>query len=162
MSTVSPIDLSAIDPKNGDKLSPNLHRFLRHRRSWSMIQRGTTYRSKDGALYFGFTDERDFLGAQLMSILVKGARAQTYCFINGKDFTPAPEVMAEYLRIGRCAFDPAHWHSFQNSEGRYVTKGNRRTCQWCGAIHRLIKKKRTVTDTFWKPVTAPASPKATP
>jgi hypothetical protein len=148
------ITLSAIAPTKHPRYSPNFAAFLAKPRNRIYRERGyVAAKLMNGRpiLFFGFHDDGDFIGANLTTILCNGTKTVTYSFLDGKSYRKQDGVLDTYVQIGRCAFDPQHTEHYRHSEGRFVTKGNRRTCTWCGAVFTLKKTKRVVIDTHWIP-----------
>lgn len=55
----------------------------------------------------------------------------------------------KYLQIGRCAVDPKHQQYFINGAGRWKQTGKKRTCQWCGQVQTMTKKKEVIIHEIW-------------
>lgn len=140
-------DLKAINPKDGDKFSPNLYRFMRSRKG----DRGMfeLYREKStGYLYLGYGDDENwFYGVMLNRVLCLGSQAQVFAHPKGHNFEHVPGFWAEYRKIGRCAIDKEHDTYFAGDCNRWLYRdADRRTCNWCG--FRQERKERIVTKTI--------------
>ncbi len=73
------LDIKAISPKNGDKYSPNLYKFLTSSRREITAMYGQVYRDKQGILWLGHRDEDGwFMGARLIAVLCQGRRVGTF------------------------------------------------------------------------------------
>ncbi len=142
------LDLGLINPKRGDKYSPNLFRFLKKHRS--LAQYGWVWKDPEGMRWLGYIHDGDFIGCRLMSALCGWGDVACYPQVQFvasldvvKDFWP------QYVAIGRCAIDPAHTEAFLSAENRFADRGDTRTCNWCGTQQYRQTKKRTVIETVW-------------
>jgi hypothetical protein len=139
------LNLKNINPKNGDKYSPNLFKFLTSNRRKVAATYGRVYRDKQGVLWLGFRDEEDwFMGARLMAVLCNGRKEETFAHppAMGRALVEVRGFWGRYVRDGRCAIDKAHDMDFMGDKRRWSIKGNFRSCQWCGRIRQ--KKERFV------------------
>lgn len=107
-----------------------------------------------GTLMIGYPgdsgNDRGFVGVRLIAVLCNGVRAGSYYYIG---VTPMLEEVEgfwdHYLKVGRCAIDPAHRECFMGD--RYSLEGDTRTCLWCGVMHERVLTARTVFDESWQP-----------
>ena len=133
--------LAAINPRNGPQFSPNLYRFLKRRgQTWATTCR--VYLDMDGILRIGLLlEDGCFHGAWLMGVLCYGPREQVWEHPPGSlgDLREITDFWADYMRIGRCAIDPAHKQSFIGDESRWAIHGNERSCLWCGNAHQRLE-----------------------
>ncbi len=154
MSTTPIVKPSDISPTKGDKFSPRLYNYLRHRRMQVDPDMRKVYRGKNGVLYIGFvSNDYWFTGSRLISVLcgVHSAgriasypkAAQVWNLKEVKNFWP------RYLKVGRCAIDPKHERSFIGDAGRYTRKGNKRTCQWCGQVQQMKIEREVIKHERW-------------
>lgn len=95
--------------------------------------------------------DQGFVGVRLMAVLCQGGKAGSFYYLG---MTPMLEEVKgfwdAYLKIGRCAIDPAHKEGFMGD--RYSSEGDTRTCLWCGAKHERVITPRTVFGESWNPV----------
>lgn len=105
-----------------------------------------------GALLLGFRDERFLTGTRLMAALGRGAKAEDAAYPVGSGVEEVEGFWDNYLRLGRCAIDPAHQDRFQTD--RFDERYNSRVCRWCG--HAQFKRvvPRIEYDTSWISVTS--------
>jgi len=147
------LDLKSINPKNGDKYSPNLFKFLTSNRREIAATYGQVYRDKQGVLWLGFRDEEEwFMGARLMAVLCSGRRADTFAYppSMGRALVEVKGFWARYVADGRCAIDKAHDMYFVNDNARWSVKGNVRTCLWCGLVkQKKVRFVKKVTSHQW-------------
>jgi len=127
------LDIKAIDPKNGDKYSPNLHAWVKR----SRYGLPDVFRNHEGALYIGVKDTNTedgewFTGAQLNSVLCNGLRTASYAYPpnQAEKLTLVEGFWEDYTERGRCAIDPTHLVWFLGY--RWTVDGDKRTCNWCG------------------------------
>lgn len=148
--------LADIDPKRGEKFSPNLYAWLKKQtgprgfhRTMPAVFRGVAPKTEvDGHPFIGWMNAcgchpAELTGARLNSVLCFGAKQETGCWF-GLRLEPWPDFWSQYLAIGRCALDPAHEEIFASADGRYVFEGDSRVCTWCGAKHRLERWEETI------------------
>lgn len=158
---------SHLAPDRSPSFSPNLFRWLSRQGHFFQdgglaegvfrVRPGTATAKTFGAgrLFIGrplgeYPGDADFSGVRLMSALCDGARAGRWCFSGmAPDLEEVPEFWDRYLKIGRCAIDPAHQEHFSGGE-RYRLEGNRRTCLWCGATQHRHVTRRVVEDVSWR------------
>lgn len=107
------LELGSIDPKQHDRFSPNLFKFLKARSVFARL--GQVYRDQDGVLWLGFEDSPFFVGVRLMEILCQGTKAQTAAYPNFWPLDRVENFWPEYLEVGRCAIDPMHKEHFRNA-----------------------------------------------
>lgn len=144
--TVTPAWLRSIAPPNHPKYSPNLHRWLkknaRNRKPPGIFVGAGGVEGFDGHLFIGWLNTcgchpDDLTGSRLWQVLGSGGRAIVGVWVGRGHFVEQkPDFWGDYLRIGRCAVDPKHEHSFIGDETRFVEEGDVRTCTWCGAVQR--------------------------
>lgn len=80
----------------------------------------------------------------------------TYTGVAGK-MRSADDVEAEYLRVGRCAFDREHEVAF--TDDRWEALGEElRRCRWCGKEATLVNEVRIIKR--WRMVTSPLTAEA--
>ena len=101
-----------INPKNDDKFSPNLYRFLTYRkRHLTNVFQDT----KTGSYYIGLRDENGiWIGAQLMAVFCFGGRAETFSYptsvtIKWKEVTEW--FWTKYFEVGKKIYDLPEWRS---------------------------------------------------
>jgi hypothetical protein len=147
------IDLNSINPKNGDKYSPNLFKLLTNKRREIAATYGQVYRDKQGVLWLGYRDEEDwFMGARLIAVLCNGRKTDTFAHppAMGRALVAVKDFWKRYVADGRCAIDKAHDMWFVGDASRWQVKGKLRTCLWCGRVQqkkvRFVKK---VTSEQW-------------
>lgn len=149
------LDLAAIAPNKGTRFSPNLHRWLsardKSRRAWM----SRVYRDADGTLWIGFLDAGEFFGTKLYSVLCNGAQQDTACWVNLRGLAELPDFWAQYMRVGRCAIDPAHERSFIGDDTRWLVRDDTRSCQWCGGAQQVLRRWTEVVERQeWRASTA--------
>lgn len=133
--------LKKISPKNGEKYSLNLYRFLKRNPQYHHA-----YRDREGVLYIGYMDEGFFHGHRIGIIL--SGRKQTYCYTDTSGWRELKNFWVRYLRIGRCAIDHKHLYDF---DGRYKLIGKTvRQCLWCGAKMKLRRWTEKVKRSKWE------------
>lgn len=143
------LDLSAIDPRNGSKYSPNLLKWLRKRRWWKG-EDARVYRADDNRLYIGVFDREGFFsGSNLQAVLCRGRQCESGCY--GRiDIKEVVDFWERYVAIGRCAIDTDHRQHFVGDETRWLVEGNRRSCQWCGnCVQELREREEIVVRREW-------------
>jgi hypothetical protein len=146
-------DLSAINPANGDKYSPNLYKWLR-KRIKSRDEDIRVYALKDellgDRLFIGSFYDGEFHGTQLGEVLRRGTKAEICCYVGRLKFMEVPDFWQRYLAIGRCAIDTKHTGWFMGDESRFIENGDTRTCQWCGAAQYRKRWTETVERMRWE------------
>lgn len=137
--------LAEINPKKGDRYSPNLHAYLK-KISQHVVPLQRVYRDANGSIWLGWIDEEAcFVGAHLNGVLCNGAEAQRVIrgAYSGRDFVKSlKEVQGfweKYEKSGWCAIDPEHKTPFVG-DTRWNTKGNTRTCLWCGQCKQKLEE----------------------
>jgi len=141
--------IELINPKNGDKYSANLYKYLKkYKRSKHDVYRN----SEDSSLWIGYFDEHTFfIGAKMASVLCEGGKAFRACF--PPSFFTLPVLISDfwenYQKIGRCAIDSKHERCFIGGE-RWSKNGNVRTCLWCGHVQYLKQWTETVERNAWE------------
>jgi hypothetical protein len=149
-----------IAPTHSPAYSPNLHLYLRVHgvflREGGLLD--AVYKVKPGtkaaqwfnaeALLIGHIADNLFTGSRLMSALCDAHYADRASYPCGVDGLELQEDFWErYLKVGRCAVDPAHAETFQGS--RFDESDDARTCSWCGHHQRKVLVPRIVHDTTW-------------
>jgi len=76
------LDVRAVDPRNGAKYSPNLHKWLTMRSKTHHAWTSRVYRDDAGTLWIGMLDLGDLIGARLMNVLCYGTKAESCCWVN--------------------------------------------------------------------------------
>jgi hypothetical protein len=133
--------LKKINPKNGEKYSLNLFRFLKRNPQYHHA-----YRDREGVLYLGYLLEGLFHGQRIGQIL-SGSR-HNYCYVGPIRWRELKGFWPKYLRIGRCLLDPKHTHDHKD---RYQPVGKTgRQCQWCGAKMKLRRWTEKVKRSRWE------------
>lgn len=92
-----------------------------------------------------FTQEGDFVGSRVGTVLGRGARSTVGSYAKSKSWKPIKGFWAAYERLGVCVLDKDHSWYWE----RWDEKKNRRTCKWCGREERLVtvvKRERV-----WRP-----------
>ena len=152
---MTPQEIQAFSPENGDKYSPNLFQWLRKNAGGvfdiqvvTRLDRPATHHPLR-RLYVGFFYDGDFNGVALMRVLAEGRLAQSLCH-TASVFEPLPDFWERYKAVGRCAIDVAHDMDFLNAESRFQTCGDARTCNWCGAKQHLEREEITRVRETWK------------
>jgi len=59
---------------------------------------------------------------------------------------------SRYLEIGRCALDADHQKFFVGDTGRFIQKGHKRTCQWCGQVQTMQIEREIIKHERWSNV----------
>jgi hypothetical protein len=141
--------LDAIRPTNGTKFSPNLFRwaYKHQHRDLRVYMRSGKREGLPDMLYIGDFYDGDFIGMHLIRVLCQGIALQELCYLSGT-FTEVPDFWERYVKIGRCAIDTNHqmrWMPFDCNVQRYEIEGDKRVCQWCGAVQ--IRRKRSEVKT---------------
>lgn len=143
-----------INPSKSDKFSLRLYNFMRNPRIKESDYMKTVHRDKEGILWIGSIDKSGwFTGARLMAILCGVDSAKRMgCYPNAQSLWKLKEVKSfwpRYLKIGRCAIDPDHKHYFVGGTGRFVQKGKKRTCQWCGQVQSMRIEREVIKHERW-------------
>jgi len=123
--TPNNLDLKLINPKNGDKYSPNLYKFLTSNRHSIAAIYALIYRDSQGVLWLGYRDEEGwFMGVRLMAALCSGRRADTFAYPPkfGQTLVEVKGFWMRYIRDGRCAIDKAHDMYFVGDKTRWEVK----------------------------------------
>jgi hypothetical protein len=158
------LTLKQLAPAKSASFSPNLYRWMRAKAHFygdgGVLQ--TVYRVKPdtqlaqeygaGTLMIGYPgdsgSDQGFVGVRLMAVLCQGVMADSFYYLG---MTPMLEEVDgfwdTYLKIGRCAIDPAHLEHFQSDRFREHVNG--RECLWCGHLQRKVVTSRVVHDTAW-------------
>lgn len=139
------IDIAKIDPKNGNKFSPNLFKFIKSKTYYGLYK---VYKDNKGVLYIGVVDNDYgdgfwFAGALLMQVLCLGRGATTYArAVSYKDnnFMEVAGFWDEYYKNGRCAIDGGHARSFIGDDDRWNKSGDKRECVWCGNFSQVLRR----------------------
>lgn len=152
MATQSPtIDVAAVNPANGDKYSPNLYKWLKKFRQYNFgIYENSGASMFRGSLFIGSIDVPWFDGTHLRTVLCRGTKATMYAYVGAHLFKELPDFWPRYIEIGRCAIDTDHIQRFVGDDNRYVTVGDTRTCQWCGASQHLRRWQEVVEREQWE------------
>ena len=148
---------AAIRPKLKPSYSPNLHKWLAH---WSKhhpqhLVPGV-WRCEQGMLRIGYQSRTDneredcgFIGVRLNAVLCNGVSANKergwFTNLGPGNMTEIDDFWPRYIAIGRCAIDTEHKTSFVGDDDRYTTAADIRTCNWCGARHRVRIEIQTHT-----------------
>lgn len=156
--------IKQLAPAKSASFSPNLYRWMRAKahfyKGGGVLE--TVYRVKPntqlakeygaGTLLIGYPgdagSDQGFAGVLLMSVLCQGVMAGSFYYLG---MTPMLEEVEgfwdTYLKIGRCAIDPAHQEHFHSTRFREHDDG--RECLWCGHHQRKVITPRVVHDTTW-------------
>lgn len=146
--------LEKIKPRNAkvsDKYSANFYAFVRtHKHYLTVLQHGPS-----GDLYLtdaNWNDPEDnwncIMGAKVWMILcgqkVGPGAGFTGCWAgvlkkDCEDITAS--FWPDYIKRGRCVFDPTHDGWLMNGESRFTKFGNNCRCNWCGKWFRKKIKK---------------------
>jgi hypothetical protein len=157
------LTLDLINPKISDKYSPNLFKWVKETTKakplFYLVENLVAYRDKHGGIYVGYTspnsceaDKNWISGMPLGQVLGSGnlpSRWRLFA-IETAGMTQLKNFWKEYSKHGRCAIDKQHARWFIGDETRWLTKGNTRSCQWCGkAKQRLVKRKEVIIHEDW-------------
>lgn len=154
------INLSAINPRNHPKYSPNLYRWLSHpdRKNSYLFGKIDLYRSSYCGLWIGYIDPEElngyteFLAAKLNSVLCNGSK-EKWGWRNSAGMVKVEGFWQKYEAIGRCAIDQSHEMVFIGDQTRWRQDGNTRHCQWCGQVtQRLHTWTEVVAREAWRNV----------
>lgn len=148
------LDLRAIDPRNGEKYSPNLYVWLSKSDDKMRAWASRVYRDADGSLFVGWLCEDSpggFAGSRMDRVIPRGCKAEIlwYPLLVLEEI---PDFWDRYTAVGRCAIDVDHTMSFIGGENRWKQTGDTRECQWCGAKQRLERWTETVEREAWRAV----------
>ena len=143
--------LAIINPKNGDRYSPNLYRWLKHRQRKHRAWTSRVYVDAYGVKWIGMIKPGlCFSGCRLMAVLCNGCREQSFAYLLNRKFTGGlveiPDFWENYALTGRCAVDPEHTEHFRNDDTRWQYDGNHRRCLWCGEFSQILKKWQETVD----------------
>lgn len=158
-----PFDLSEVKPAvagRSDKYSWNLYRWLRKQskdRWWPHIG---VYRPPATEpcrrLIVGYRPPSEggwIYGSYMNSVLCSGTK-EIYAFAPPTLLATYDDITAEfwadYLRIGRCIFDPNHTWGMIGDEARFSSLSpSKRRCNWCGAtMHRHTRREVKTVETW--------------
>jgi len=144
------IDLDRIDPKHGDKFSPNLHAWLKAKDRREVVAEGGIYifGSDDPVLYIGHIFDGELQGARLLSVMTR-PREIMGCYSTFGEPVEVADFFERYYAIGRCAVDPKHAIAFESKLGRWEEKGDRRECRWCGQKQWRDTRIKIVRREIW-------------
>lgn len=131
-----------VEPPHSDKFSRMIYNWVRRNRKKYGIQIFCLQRSTvDGSfrpwdcgtaaradIYIGSNDGQYVIGANLASIRTFSGKA-TAVPVTPHTIEITQWFWSEYVKRGRCVFDPTHEGFMTNIEGRYDTLGK---CLWCG------------------------------
>ena len=146
-------------PSKSEAFSPNLHKYLKEHAHFFRdggildgvykVLPDTKAASQFGAgsLLLGYPDEGFFTGARLMSVLCLGREAERCAYPCGSGLKFLDGFWDNYLRVGRCAIDPAHRENLLAERFREHATG--RECLWCGHQQRKVVIPRVVHETSW-------------
>jgi hypothetical protein len=146
------LDIKSIHPKNGDKYSPNLHKYLMGKRRSIAAIYATVYQDRNGSIWLGYRDEENwFMGARLITVLCSGSRTDTLAYPPsfGRGLIEVKGFWKQYVAHGRCAIDKEHDMFFIGDDNRWDVTGNRRHCKWCGKMHQ---ERKSITETKVKEI----------
>lgn len=134
------LDLSAIDPRNGAKYSPNLYGFLSSRKNRIIAKCARVYADTEGVLWVGYQDDDYLIGARLMHVLCEGSRARVFAYAHIGALSELEDFWMRYVADGRCAIDPDHKTYFIGDETRWSGGGTERCCIWCGKARQRLER----------------------
>ena len=159
--------IASVDPKVHEKYSPNFYKFLSRlpaylkegKLEFYIRQYKADGESEPGQLTLGYAgDSEGHTEVRVIQVLclsrVPREVSRMFNTVYDPDknmtWTPFPEMWADYMRCGRCAFDPHHNRSFSNNMNRWDFKdADHRTCNWCGLQQVRKKIRRVVYDSVW-------------
>lgn len=145
------LDIKAIHPRNGDKYSPNLHKWLTNTRRRTWLPDIRLYRNPEMTLYIGHIDQGILSGSNLAEVLYKGSKAKIWGYMGIDDLVEVFDFWPRYMADGRCAIDPEHAISFIDDKTRWLKHDGKRTCQWCWKVtQELIYWTETVEHREWR------------
>lgn len=143
------LDLSAINPKNGSKFSPNLYKWLSKKSSPHRAWSSRVYKDKDGILWIGILEKRELIGSMLIGVLCNGTKEGTAAW-QKIDAVEIKDFWTRYREIGRCAIDAEHSMYFIGDDSRWSINGDSRSCLWCGNANQVMKRwTETLARTAW-------------
>ena len=134
------LDVRAVDPRNGAKYSPNLHRWLTMRNKKHHAWTARVYRNDAGVLWIGMLDNGDIFGARLMNVLCYGTKAESACWVGMRGLVEVTDFWPRYVTDGRCAIDTEHRNSFVGDDTRWTQNGDMRACLWCGKGQQVLAR----------------------
>ena len=134
------LDVGAVDPRNGAKYSPNLHRWLTMRNKKHHAWTSRVYRDHGGMLWIGMLDLGDLIGARLMNVLCYGTKAESFCYVGMRGLVEVTDFWPRYVADGRCAIDTEHRKSFVGDDTRWTQDGDTRACLWCGKARQVLTR----------------------
>jgi hypothetical protein len=134
------LDVRAVDPRNGAKYSPNLHRWLTMRSKKHHAWTSRVYRNESGMLWIGMMDLGDLIGARLMNVLCYGTKAESFCYVGMRGLVEVADFWPRYVADGRCAIDTAHREYFIGDDTRWTQDGDTRACLWCGKTRQVLER----------------------
>lgn len=148
-----------VNPKLDGKFSPafftwfkRLEKQYGHRDPKWMF-----YRAKEGwrkgQVYFGFHDEGSTSVGSIHQALTRRWNGPFPCLHHclPRQWKPEPKLWAQYLKIGRCVFDPEHVWIHADSPRFNLLSKNRRKCRWCGQLQKRVTKKVVRIQESWQP-----------
>lgn len=146
------LDVHAVDPRNGVRYSPNLHRWLTSRKRKHRTWTSRVYRDADGVLWVGMlVDFGDLIGAKLYAVLCNGSQEESACWVNLDGLVEVADFWPRYVRDGRCAIDPEHARHFVGDDTRWSVSGDTRACLWCGKAQQVLARwTETVERQEWR------------
>ena len=151
MAKQNGIDVKAINPRNGEKYSPNLYKWLTLRTMAYRKHISRVYGAEDGTLWIGYIEDGELFGSRLISVLCNGSKEQTACWVNLGHLVEVADFWPRYVADGRCAIDQNHNMLFVGDESRWKVDGDTRHCQWCGKATQVLKKwTETVERQKWE------------
>jgi hypothetical protein len=165
-----PITLADIDPARHERYSPNLHAWIdkhtRHLRSkerkrpWPKVLFEPEDAEEKRRPLIVWNDcschPSMYTGASIGAVLCFGIeRNAPFGSFVIPDAVEWEGFWEEYLRIGRCVFDPKHSEFFSGAKKRFIEIGDDRTCAWCGASQRRERYEATVKKERWVMTTDP-------
>lgn len=155
------MNIKSIDPKYGDKYSPNIFKWIngttKTRPLFYLVANLVAYQDDWGSIYIGYkspheADKNWISGLPLGQVLCSGylkSRWQLFA-IKTAGMTQIKNFWEDYIKDGRCAIDKEHARGFIGDETRWITNGNTRACQWCGkAEQKLVKRKEVIIHEDW-------------
>jgi hypothetical protein len=145
------LDVRAVDPRNGGKYSPNLHKWLTMRSRKHHAWTSRVYRDSDGVMFIGMMDNGDLIGARLMNVLCYGTKAESYCYTKTGGMFEVADFWPRYMVDGRCAIDTEHRACFVGDDTRWTQDGDTRACLWCGKVQQVLMRwTETVERKEWR------------
>ena len=149
-----PVDLRAIEPRNGPQYSPNLYRWMKSiSKDWRDVAR--VFTGSDGYLFIGHCFDDNFCGAKMNTVLCNGVKAMPFSYPASVVSHEIHDFWPEYERIGRCAIDKEHTQYFIGDETRWKVEGETRHCLWCGNHTQHLKRwEEVVQHEKWESASA--------